>query len=302
VPLQVVQTPGQPSPGDFTGSINGLQFGSGTSYRYVGMTGWHDIAPAPLGGSASLSPKAQRQGSWPLPYYVPERVVTLALAVEAAGTDFEAAVLSLASATVPQVDSNGLPVQVPLQLQLAGTTYTVYGSVSNRQIPMVAPDYATGYSLATVTLDCPDARKFGADVTAVTGLPSVSGGLTWPITFPVAWSGSQVSGSMTLTNPGDANGPVKLRIDGPVTAPAVTHLETGAALTLATNLTVNSGDWLDIDCEARTVLYNGQASRNGYLTSRGWFEFEPGANTFTFTSSGYNATAQLTATCTPAWI
>jgi hypothetical protein len=240
-----------------------------------------------------------------LPYYTPSRVVSLLIAVEAPVADgsFANAVSGLAQATAPQVDANGQPVQIPVTVQLGDPQQqTAYGSVSSRLIPTLTPDFSNGVSLATVEVTCPDPRRFGADVTASTGLPSVSGGLTWPITFPTAWSGSQVSGSMTLTNPGDANGPVKLRIYGPVTAPAVTHLESGAALTLATSLTVASGDWLDIDCDARTVLYNGQASRNGYLTSRGWFAFEPGDNTFTFTASGYNASAQLTATCTPAWI
>jgi hypothetical protein len=294
-----------PVVGSYAASINGLTLGPGTPYKLVGLVGWYDASPAPLGGSGQLAPKTQANGSWALPYYTPSRVVSLLIAVEAPVADgsFANAVSGLAQATAPQVDANGQPVQIPVTVQLGDPQQqTAYGSVSSRLIPTLAPDFSNGVSLATVEVTCPDPRKFGADVTDYTGLPSVSGGLTVPFTVPFALTGTQSSGSMVLTNPGDANGPVKLRIDGPCVSPSVTHTESGSTLTLATNLTVNAGDWLDIDCEARTVLYNGQASRNGYLTSRGWFAFEPGPNTIGFNASAYNSTARLTATCTPAWI
>ncbi|HET6916943.1 MAG TPA: hypothetical protein VFH56_12705, partial [Acidimicrobiales bacterium] len=191
---------------------------------------------------------------------------------------------------------------IPVTVQLGGAAQTVYGTVTSRTIPTVAPDYSNGISFATIEVTCPDPRRFGATVSGSTNLPHVSGGLTWPLTWPITWSGTQDAGSVTITNPGDTNGPISLRIYGPVTAPSITHAETGAALTLAANLTVNAGDWLDIDCEARTVLYNGQVSRNGYLTSRGWFQFEPGDNTLGFNASAYNTSASLSVTGTPAWI
>lgn len=53
--------------------------------------------------------------------------------------------------------------------------------------------------------------------------------------------------------------------------------------------------------ENRTVLANGQASRSQYITSRGWFGFDPGANVITFAASGPAPSALLTATLTPAF-
>jgi hypothetical protein len=300
MPLQVPSAP--PLVGAYTASINGLPLGTDTYYKLVGMTGWFDAASAPLGGSTSLAPRVQGNGSWPLPFYVPMRVVTMLIAIEAPVPYFDGAVSALAQATQAQVDADGLPVQTPVTVQMGGAQQTAYGTVSNRVIPTLAPDYSNGVAFATIEVTCPDPRKFGTDVAMSTGLPMVSGGLTFPMTFPIAWSGTQASGAVTLNNPGDTNGPMKLRINGPCTAPSVTHTELGTSLTLAANLTVNAGDWLDIDCEARTVLYNGQASRNGYLTSRGWFSFEPGPNTIGFNASDYNTTAQLQVTATPAWI
>lgn len=301
MPIQVPSS----SLGATQASVNGLVLGSGTAYRLMGVTGWYDVTPAPLGGTQQLQPKVMANGSYPLPYFAADRVVTLVIAIEAPRASFADAVAQLARSTLPQIDSNGLPVQIPVIVQLGDPNQqTAYGTVSNRQIPTLAPDFSSGVSIATIEVTCPDPRKFGADVSATTNLPHVSGGVTWPVTWPLSWPGTQDSGSVTVTNPGNTNGPMRLRVDGPCTAPSITHAETGATLTLGTSagLTVNAGDWLDIDCEARTVLYNGQVSRNGYLTSRGWFAFEPGDNTIGFNAAGYNTTAQLTVTGTPAWI
>lgn len=300
MPLQVPATP--PLVGAYAATLNGLPLGSGTYYRLIGMTGWFDSASAPLGGAASLAPRMQGHGSWPLPYFTPTRVVTMLIAVEAPVPYFDGAVSSLAQATQPQLDATGMPVEIAVTVQLGGAQQTAYGSVSSRVIPTIAPDYSNGVAFATVEITCSDPRRFGDAVSDSTALPMVSGGLSWPISWPISWPGTQVSGDVSLYNPGDVSGPMTLRIDGPCASPTVTHAETGAALVLSTDLTVAAGDWLDIDCEARTVLYNGQVSRNGYLTSRGWFGFEPGQNTIGFNSGGYNSSALLTVTGTPAWI
>ncbi|HET6876033.1 MAG TPA: hypothetical protein VFH38_00735, partial [Jatrophihabitans sp.] len=117
--------------GAYSATLNSLPVGAGTYYRLVGMTGWFDVVSAPLGGNASLARKAQANGSWPMPYYVPSRIVTLLLAVEAPVDSFDGAVSALAQATQPQVDSYGQPVQIPVTVQLGGAAQTVYGTVTS---------------------------------------------------------------------------------------------------------------------------------------------------------------------------
>jgi hypothetical protein len=145
-------------------------------------------------------------------------------------------------------------------------------------------------------------RKFGADMVAVTALPSSSGGLQLPFIVPFAITAETVTGQIALTNPGNATGPVKLRIDGPVRGPIITHVSSGKALVLSSSLTIGAGEWLDIDMEARTVLANGQASRGGWIVQRGWFGFDPADNVFAFTATQFDAGARLTVTATPAWL
>jgi len=143
-------------------------------------------------------------------------------------------------------------------------------------------------------------RKFGLPLTGSTFLPSTSGGLAVPYTVPYKIAAVSVSGQVSLFNPGNETGPALLRIDGPVSGPQVTHIGSKLALTFASSLVLGVGEWLDIDMEHRTVLANGQASRNKFITSRGWSGFEPGPNTWAFTAASFNAAAKLTVTATPA--
>lgn len=151
-----------------------------------------------------------------------------------------------------------------------------------------------------VNLTADDSRKLHAAVSGSTRLPSVTGGLTVPFTVPYSIAATQVSGQVSLTNPGNTTGPVKLRIDGPCSGPVVTHVNSGKSLVFASSLVLGAGEWLDIDMDARTVYANGQANRRMYVTSAGWSGFEPGDNTWSFTAAAYNAASLLTVTANPA--
>jgi|GEM_PF-1727518 len=148
-----------------------------------------------------------------------------------------------------------------------------------------------------------DPRILAAALTATTGLPAVSGGLTVPFAVPFAINSTAVSGVCTLNNPGSATGPVRLRIDGPCTGPIITHVSSGAQLVFSSTLVLAVGEWIDVDMEAHTVLANGQSSRAGYvpITGRNWSGLDPGINTWAFTALTYDAAAKLTVTASPAW-
>lgn len=146
-----------------------------------------------------------------------------------------------------------------------------------------------------------DSRMFGVSLSGSTFLPASSGGLTIPFTVPFTINSTVVSGQVSLTNPGNETGPVVLRIDGPTTGPQITHAGSAQALIFASSLVLNSGEWLTVDMEKHTAMANDQASRAGYITSRGWSGFDPGVNVWSFTAVGFNAGSKLTVTATPAW-
>lgn len=157
-------------------------------------------------------------------------------------------------------------------------------------------------AVASVQLVAPDPRKMGVLLTANTGLPSTSGGLTIPFTVPFTIGATQVTGQVSLTNPGNIAGPVRLRIDGPVTAPVVTHVGTGRSLVFASSLVLGWGEFVVVDMERHEVLAQGQASRNQWVTERGWSAFEPGPNTWAFSAADPSTWAKLTVEAVPSWM
>lgn len=168
------------------------------------------------------------------------------------------------------------------------------GAVLTKRISPLAVEWAVG-------LVAPDPRKFGDEISASTGLPSSTGGVTFPLAFPVTFDAVTESGQVSLTNNGNIAGPVRLRIDGPVTGPVVTHVGTGRSLVFSTSLVLGEGEFITVDAERREVLAQGQSSRNGWVTGRGWPLFVPGVNTYSFSAMSHSPGALLTVTGSPAW-
>lgn len=167
-------------------------------------------------------------------------------------------------------------------------------------IPTWHSDKLAGYS---VLVSAKDPRKFGDLVTATTRLPFSEGGATFPITFPLTWTGVSGTGQITINNPGNTQAPVWLRIDGPIPAGghSVTHEGKKQTLTFGTSLALGAGEFLTVDMDRKEVLAQGQSPRSGYVTSRGWFSLDPGDNVISFSSVNYSNTASLTLTTKPSW-
>jgi len=200
---------------------------------------------------------------------------------------------------------------------LTDTTFTVVEGSSARWVTVRRTgdvtyqprSSGTVVNWSTVLLAA-DPRKVQADLVGSTGLPSTAGGMTFPFTFPFTFSETVTSGVVTLTNPGNAPGRVTLKITadvGGLTGPAVTHIASGITLQFAASLTIPEGNWIYVDMEGRKVLENSQAGaeRNGWVTGRGWSEFQPGvngapgANQWAFTAQSGIGTLEVTAT--PSW-
>lgn len=193
---------------------------------------------------------------------------------------------------------------------LAPTTLTVWkngvartATVRRQDEVLVSQtgDRAASWSIQVVAAD---PRKYAAPTSASTGLPSSSGGLTWPITFPAMWSGVVNSGTVSIPNIGNYPAPVTIRVFGPIVGPIITHIGSGSQLVFSSSLSMAAGEFLDIDMDNRSVMAQGQASRAGYITSRGWFAADPGTNEYSFQAQGgYNSSALMTVTVpSGAWL
>lgn len=136
---------------------------------------------------------------------------------------------------------------------------------------------------------------------SVTGFPSSTGGLQWPAQWPAQWNAVVESGLLRLENAGSEDAPISWRIDGPVSEPVVTHVESGRRFRLG--LEIGAGEWVTVDSGTRTVLAQGQvgASRRAQW-SGSWLVLPPGPNTFAFSGSDGGPGARLTATFRDAWV
>ncbi|MCK9597814.1 MAG: phage tail family protein [Sphaerochaeta sp.] len=186
---------------------------------------------------------------------------------------------------------------VDLTVNEGGLTRTVSVRRSSSVLHRWEAPEIVRWSLQMVALD---PRKVSTALTGSTGLPVATGGWSIPWTIPWSIPSTVVAGHVSLTNVGNIAGRMLLRIDGPVVAPVVTHVSSGATLTFASSMTLAEGEWVDVDMEAKTVLANGTASRNGWVTSRGWFNFDPGVNLIAF-SAATATDALLTVTAYPSY-
>ena len=161
-------------------------------------------------------------------------------------------------------------------------------------------DKIARYSIQVVAKD---PLKYGDLVTATTLLPSSTGGRTYPATYPITYTGVSNTGVVRINNAGNTQAPVWLRIDGPIPAGGwtVTHVRKKQSLAFASSLALAAGEFVTVDMDRREILAQGQSARAGYVTSRGWFTLDPGANDIAFSAANYSPTALLTVTTKPSW-
>lgn len=284
-----------PIPGALTAtlaSIGDLAFtameDSGVLWVLEDLQGWGSPKP-----TLNVVQRVRSDGGWAGNSYLTPRVVTLAGTV----------LCPLSSQLEDAID------RLNAAVSLTPTTLTVWkdgvprtASVRRQDEVLVNQigDRAASWSIQVVASD---PRKYAAATSVSAGLPSSSGGMTWPVTWPLTWTGVTNSGVISIANAGNTRAPVTLRISGPVSGPIVTHIGSGLQLVFSSSLTLLAGEYIDVDMEARSVLAQGQASRSGYVTSRGWFSADPGVNQYAFQAQAYNSAALLTVTVpSGAWL
>jgi hypothetical protein len=266
-------------------ALGSLDFGvveaAGVAWVLEDVQGWGSPA-----STIQVVQKPRSFGGWAGPAYLPARSVTLAGSVDAPTT---AALSDAIDRLITAASLSATQLTVIEGGRVRSAMVRRQGEV---QITWTSDLAATW----TVQLVATDPRKYGPPVTATCGLPSSSGGLTWPVTFPATWTGVTNSGTVSIANQGTTSAPVFLTITGPVVGPIVTHLGSGTQLVFSSALTLGTGEFLTVDMDKRETLGNGQASRNGYVLSRGWFSADPGANQYAFQAQTYNSSAQLSVT------
>ena len=155
----------------------------------------------------------------------------------------------------------------------------------------------TRWSAQVVALD---PRKYGAQQSVSTALPSSSGGLVFPVAFPVTFDSVTVSGQVTIDNDGNIEAPLTVRFDGPLIGPKIVHVQTQRAWAAA-GAVIGAGEFWTVQLPSLEARAQGQASRSGYVTERGRLELLPGPNDFVFSADAYDPASLMTVTASSAW-
>jgi hypothetical protein len=275
-------------------TLGGLRLGavdsSGVAWYLQTLEGWDSPEIR-----SEFTEREADHGSWASPVYFGSRPITLSGTVEAQS----------------RAELQGAMDELYAAAALTDTTLTVWEDTPKQATVRRSGKLLTQYltdSKATwsVLVTAADPRRYSTTLqSGTTGLPSTTGGLIYPVTFPVTFSATTVSGQINAVNSGSMETRPVLAIAGPVVAPTVSALyPDGTVRQLIYSLDLASGDVLTIDTDAHTAMLNGSVSRRRFLTaSAGWPTIPAGSSVnYQFQSSTYNASAMLTATWRSAWM
>lgn len=258
---------------------------NGVVWRMLELTGWGEP-----GTDLNPQKNVRARGTYSGDAYTLGRVVT-------ASGMITAPTPALLNAAIDALINAVTTTAFSLTVTESGVPST---AIVKRQGETLTPKITNLTASYSIQVYADDSRKFGTALTGSTGLPSSSGGLGWPHTWPEGWGATTTPGTVTLTNPGNTTGSVLLRIDGPVGGPQVTHAGTGQPVLFASSLVLGAGEFLLVDMDNHQTLANGQANRAQYITAPGWSGFDPGVNSWAFSAAAPNVAALLTVTATPA--
>ena len=281
--------------GDWQMEYAGLLLGDGTAFEIAKVDGLADQPDLRTSDQTRL----RRHGMLPGDDFLGGRSIVVDLEVfGSSDADFQGNVNTLKAALAPGGPEQTLSFLIP-GVTAAGFPKQVTVRPRKLAVP-VEERWFYRMPIATVEWFATDPRLYDVfQQSVVTPLAATPSGHTWNNTWNLSWGTAGVSGSIFANNAGTFPTPPSFRIDGPVTNPSVENITDG--LTLAFNITLGSGEFLDIDTDARTVLLGGTASRYNTLTSPDWFDLKPGITELKFrgTTAGV---PQLTATWRSAWL
>lgn len=269
---------------DFQFSFNGASWGDGTLLDLVSVRG----LGLPELRSADV-PRAGAHGAFWSRSWANGRTITMEIeALASTAAVLESVWGPLRAALVPAA---GLRV---LEWGLPGQVGRRMAAECRRAEFVVDEAFSLGAGTLLVEFYAPDPRQYASTLkTLSAGLPTVSGGLSFPASAPFVFGSAGSGGSIAATNDGTIEAPYVAVFTGPLVAPTLTH--TGQARTLSlSGASLAAGETLVLDSAARTVLLNGSASRFSWLSSLSqWFTLEPGANALQFNAASGSGSCQV---------
>jgi len=270
-----------------------LTLGYGSPYRILTVEGWEELPAARYDKQA----RASAHGAHPSAVWSEERIVTI--------TGFcwssTARDQLLAQLQASMTFGDG---EEPLTITLAGRTLTAQAQLLAARPTLLKGEWGVGRFGWLAQWRCPDPLRYGAVHTISTPLPLAGGGLQYNLykAGKLNYGASGITGRIVLTNPGTSAASILFGVHG---ALPQGYEISAAGDRLRSPVVVPSGQTIELDTAAGTVLVEGTASRRGDLTVADWMtvpkaalDGTPGELEVQFTSLGgaRDASALLTAT------
>lgn len=255
----------------------------GVEWILESLKGWSDAPPS----TGSTEQRVADHGGWNSAAYYGPRVVEVEGSLIASDWTGASLAIDRLMSAIPLSDTDWLYVdEGARQLQAL---------VRQEGDPMV--ERRGGWARFSVSLIAADPRRYGVDeVTASTGLPETTGGLSLPVSLPISIGATVSSGRVSVTNEGNMSTRPTFVIAGPCPAFSITHV--GSGRRLASFEAVPDGRSLVLDADRRLALLDGTALR---VVTGTWFDLEPGVNEVAFTAAAYDPAARLDVTFRSAW-
>lgn len=276
-----------PISGDYQLDYLGLVLGAGTDYEIVEIRGIDDLVEM----RTSDIERPAEHGLFAGTDFAAGRTVEIDL--EVTGTTdaaFRANVQALADKTVIQSAESPLVFRLP---SLSSGLDRRINARPRRRVLPVNLDYFFRIAPARLAFFAVDPRVYSdAETTLTTAAATSGGGRTYARVYPLTYAAGGTGGTLVATNAGNFPTRPTLVVTGPCDTPKIENVTAGRHLQVAVVLA--SGDFLEIDTDARTVLLNGTASRYSSLSQdSSWWELAPGASSLKFTSASNVGTLEI---------
>lgn len=223
-----------------------MLLGNGTSAGWRELVGWRDAPEADV----SDSPRPQAHGTYPGDVWGGSLVVTFTYLLRGS-PDGKAAALDAIERYAPM---DG--VERVLAVNDGSGAWFRMARVIGRQVPQDR-NFRHGPVECSLQFLCADPRRYAlAEKSGQVTLPASSGGLEYPLVYPLTY-GDSSSGSVTARNDGSEPSPLVVEFVGPLTDPVLVT----ADWRLGFDTVLVDGERLVVDTSAGTALLDGDADR-----------------------------------------
>lgn len=194
----------------------------------------------------------------------------------------------------------------PLTITAAGRTLTARARLTRAKPTLTGGRWGNGIFGWAAQWRCADPYRYGPTQTETTGLPMDAGGLRYPLYTDGAgtdvgfldYGDYGTEGTVTVTNPGSAEGWARFSVDGPAPG-GFTIVETTTHRRLIYTGAIAASSTVSIDSASGLVALDG-VPRPNQLVFREWTPVPPGGS-LSFSLQAPSGDPHLTVEVTETW-